>query len=134
MRLSRTITAKNRDEILRAVEQAPLFSRVTLQGPRRTLEQNALMWKLLSSFADQVEHNGRKYDEEVWKCIGMHALGKHMEFVPGFDGEVVGLGYRSSELSKEEMSDLIELLYAEGSRRGVNFEAWHGPARPGEAA
>ena len=122
-RLTRIITRANRAELMRAVEQAADFSRLTLQGPRRTTEQNALMWKLLSAFADQVEHNGRKYNEETWKCIGMHALGKHMEWVLGFDGEIVGLGYRSSELSKEEMSNLIELLYSEGAQRGVVFHS-----------
>ena len=44
-----------------------------------------------------------------------------MEFIPGFDGEIVGLGYRSSDLDKVEMSDLIEVLYSEGARLGVDF-------------
>lgn len=122
MRLGRTITMQNRADLIRAVQAAPLYSRLTLQGPRRSSAQNALMWVLLSAFADQLTHNGRKYDEETWKCIGMHALGKHMEFVLGFEGEVVGLGYRSSGLDTAEMSDLIELLYSEGAKRGVRFE------------
>ena len=121
MRIQRLITETSRPELVRAVQGAPLFSRFTLQGPKRTDAQNKLMWSLLSSFADQLVHNGRHYDEQTWKCIGLHMLGKTMEFVPDLNGEVVGLGYRSSELDKAEMSDLIELLYAEGSQRGVRF-------------
>ena len=127
MRISRLITVANRRELVGAVEAAQIYSRLTLLGPVRTLAQNRMMWRLLSLFADQVEHNGRKYDEETWKCIGMHALGKEMEWVPGFDGEIVGLGYRSSELEIGEMSNLIELLFAEGVKRGVDFDAQ--PAR-----
>jgi len=121
MRIKRLVTAVSRAELVRAVEGAELFSRFLLQGPKRTLPQNALMWRLLSCFADQVEHFGRKYDEEAWKCIGLKALGRSMEFIPGFDGEIVGLGYRSSELDKVEMSDLIEVLYSEGARLGIDF-------------
>jgi NinB protein len=125
MRLQRLITHANRPELIRAVEGAELYSRLTLQGPKRTLPQNRLMWSLLSDFADQLVHNGRKYDELTWKCIGMHALGKEVDWVPGFEGEIVALGYRSSELDIAEMSNLIELLYSEGAQRGVVF---HGEA------
>jgi hypothetical protein len=122
VRISRLITETSRPELVRAVEGAELFSRFLLQGPKRTLPQNALMWRLLSCFADQVEHFGRRYDEETWKCIGLKALGQAVDFVPGFGGEIVALGYRSSELDKVEMSDMIELLYSEGARRGVDFQ------------
>ena len=125
MRIQRLITHANCPELVGAVQSAAIYSRLLLQGPLRTLPQNRLMWKLLSAFADQLVHNGRKYDEKTWKCIGMHALGKEMEFVPGFEGEIVALGYRSSELGIDEMSNLIELLYSEGAQRGVVF---HGEA------
>lgn len=122
MRLSRTLTPRNRPEVIRDVEQAPLGWRITIEQPRRTSAQNALMWTLLTAFADQVEHFGRKYDAATWKCILMKALGKELAFVPSLEGdEIVALGYRSSELSKEEMSNLVELAYAEGAKRGVVF-------------
>lgn len=130
-REQRTITHANRREIIDAVAAAPIGSRVTLRGPRRTLEQNALMWVLLTAFSDQIEHFGRKYDPEVWKCIFLKALGKELTFVPSLDGqEVVAIGYRSSELSKEEMSDMIELMLAEGARRAIEFDDRHLPAPP----
>ena len=90
MRIKRLVTETSRPELVRAVEAAELYSRFTLQGPVRTLEQNKLMWRLLSCYADQVEHFGRKYDEEAWKCIGLKALGRSMEFIPGFDAIKLG--------------------------------------------
>ena len=125
MRLQRIITEFNRPELLGAVRSAEIYSRLLLQGPKRTSPQNRLMWSLLSDFADQLTLHGHKHDEQTWKAIGMHALGKEVDFVHGFEGEIVALGYRSSELDIDEMSNLIELLYSEGAQRGVVF---HGEA------
>jgi hypothetical protein len=123
MREQRTITHANRRDIIDMVAAAPIGSRLTLRGPRRTLEQNALMWVLLTAFSDQVEHFGRKYDAETWKAIFMNALGKEIEFVPSLDGEsIVALGYRSSELDKADMADLVTLILAEGDHRQVDFD------------
>ena len=52
----------------------------------------------------------------------MKALGKELSFVPSLDGQgIVAIGYRSSRLTKEEMANLIELIYSEGAKRGVAF-------------
>ena len=113
---------RERNKAVEWIRQAPVNARVEIKFPRRSLAQNSLLWVLLTAFADQLEHFGRKYDAETWKCVMMKALGKELQFVPSLDGdEIVALGYRSSELSKEEMSDLIELLYSEGAKRGVRF-------------
>jgi NinB protein len=125
MRIQRLITEHNRRELMGYVERAEIYSRFLLRGPKRTLPQNRLMWSLLSDFADQLTLHGQTHDEETWKCIGMHALGREVEWVKGFEGEIVALGYRSSELDIDEMSNLIELLYSEGAQRGVVF---HGEA------
>lgn len=107
--------------------RAPWGTRVTFQGPRRTIEQNSRMWAMLTDFAEQVEHGGRKYSPEAWKTIFLHALGQEATFVPNLDGTgFVPLGLKSSELSKQEMTDLIELLFSEGARRGV---VWSDPTQ-----
>jgi hypothetical protein len=125
MRLSRTLTAKNRDEILRAVELAPLGSQIELVSDLRTLAQNKMMWMLLSQLSEGLKHCGARYDPECWKAAFLKAMGKTLNFMPGLDGEsVVCIGYRSSKLSKDEMSEMIERIYEYGSRHGVEF---HGP-------
>jgi hypothetical protein len=126
VRLSRIITAKNRAELVSAVELAPLGAQFELMDEPRTTAQNKLLWSLLGSVSDQLEHGGRKYEPNEWKCIFMKALGKELSFVPSLDGNgIVAVGYSSSRLSKEEFSNLIELIYSEGAKRGVAF---HGEA------
>jgi hypothetical protein len=125
LRLSRTITAKNRDEILRAVEHAPLGAQIELVTDLRTLAQNRMMWMLLGQLGEQLEHGGEHYDAEAWKCAFLKAMGQKLAFMPALDGEgVVCIGYRSSKLGKEKFSELIERVFEYGSRHGVKF---HGP-------
>jgi hypothetical protein len=123
MRISRAITAANRDEILRAVEQAPLGAQIELVTDLRTLAQNRMM--LLGQLAEGLEHCGEHYEAEDWKCAFLKAMGAKLRFMPALDGEgVVAIGYHSSKLGKEKFSELIERIYEYGSRHGVEF---HGP-------
>lgn len=117
------LTPHNRAALIAAIEDAPDGYRVEIAEPQRSDPQNRLMWVLLQNFADQVEHYGRHYGREEWKAILMKAFGKAIEFVPSLDGlSVVAIGYRSSKLSKEEMSHFIEFIYAEGAHLGVAFD------------
>jgi hypothetical protein len=126
MRLSRTITASNRAELIRAVAQAPIGAQLDLIDDPRTVAQNRLMWSQLNDVAAQLVHGGEKWEPEDWKCAFMKALGFKLRFMPSLDGDgVVALGYRSSKLDKEKFSELIDLIYAEGAQRGVVF---HGEA------
>lgn len=112
-----------RARALQHVRSAPEGYRVTIEEPRRTLDQNAKLWSLLSEFAEQVEHHGRRYSAEAWKAIFLHALGKETQFVPSLEGdEVIPLGMSSSALGKRDFSDLLEMVYAEGAKRGVVFK------------
>lgn len=126
MRLSRTVTASNRAELVRALEAAPLGAQFDLVDDPRTLAQNRLMWALLNDVSDQLTIGGEKHDPEDWKSAFLKALGVKLRFMPAIDGDgVVALGYRSSKLDKEKFSELIELIYSEGAKRGVVF---HGEA------
>lgn len=104
------------------IAQAPAGTRLEFKAPRRTLEQNSLMWALLTEVAAQKEHCGRKYPAETWKALFLHALGREMQFVPALDGHgFLPIGMRSSDLSKAEMSELIEFIYAWAAENGVEF-------------
>jgi hypothetical protein len=124
MRLSRTITAHNRAELVRALEAAPLGARFDLVDDPRTLAQNRLMWKLLTIVSDQVHYGEppEKWEPDDWKCAFMKAVGVRCRFMPAIDGEgVVAVGYRSSKLDKDKFSELIESIYEFGGRHGVRF-------------
>ena len=87
---------------------------------RRSLGQNALMWSLLSDISDQVEWHGEKMSKKDWKWVFTAAI-RRQRMVPGIDGGMVFLGEPTSGMSKQEMSDLIELLYSFGAEHGVEW-------------
>lgn len=103
-----------RRRALEWVKKAPYGTRIDFKAHKRTIPQNSRLWAMLSDIARQVPHHGRKYTPDIWKCIFMDAaLGKRTQYVPTLDGEsVVPLGYHSSDLSIEEMSDLQAFISA----------------------
>ena len=103
-------------------QRAPLGTRVEWKRAKRSIPQNSMMWSLLTDVSKQVEHGGRKYGPEAWKDLFMHALGRELKFLPSLDGQgFVPIGYRSSDLSKSEMTDMIELIFSWGAEHGVVF-------------
>jgi NinB protein len=126
MRLVRTITSTNRDELIAALKAAPVGSVFELVDDPRTLAQNKLMWALLNEVSAQLPWGDppQVYPPEDWKDCFMKAAGHRLRFMPAIDGDgVVALGYRSSKLTKEKFSDLIETIYSQGLQRGVVFPA-----------
>jgi hypothetical protein len=87
---------------------------------RRSIGQNALMWSLLSDISRQVEWHGSLLSKKDWKWIFTAAIRKQ-RMVPGIEGGMVYLGEPTSGMSKQEMSDLIELIYAFGAEHGVEW-------------
>lgn len=92
------------------VAAAPVGAVVTIKAATRSTDQNALLWSVLSEIS-RAKPNGRRHTPEVWKCLFMNACGHAVQFVSGLDGEPFPVGFRSSRLSKEQFSDLIEFIY-----------------------
>jgi hypothetical protein len=95
---------------------------LNVRDARRTTEQNARMWAMLSDVSRQVEWYGKKLDAEDWKHVFSAALRKS-QVVPGIDGGFVVLGQSTSRMSRAELSELMELIEAFGAERGVVFSA-----------
>lgn len=116
-------TMADRNKAREWITKAPPGTRVEFKRVKRTLPQNDRMWAMLTDIADQKEHMGMKLNTEVWKSIFYDAaLNIKTTYVPTLDGQsVIPLGYRTSELSKEEMSDLLECMMAWGAENGVIF-------------
>jgi hypothetical protein len=87
---------------------------------RRSLGQNALMWSLIGDISSQVEWHGQKLSKKDWKWIFTAAI-RRQRIVPGIDGGMVYLGEPTSGMSKQEMADLIEMIYAFGAEHGVEW-------------
>ncbi len=104
----------------REILAAPEGYVVTLAEPTRTLDQNSLLWPLLTEVSKQVDWYGNKLTADEWKDVFSASL-KKQKVVPGLDGGFVVCGQSTSRMSKREFSDLVELIYAFGAERGVVF-------------
>ena len=114
-------TDADRDKLCKWARGLPKGSRIEAKSPRRSVDQNRLMWSLLKQVADQLPWFGQMLCDEDWKDIFSAGFSK-ARVVPGLDpGTVVPLGIRTSDMSKEEMTNFIEFIFAEGTQRGVEF-------------
>jgi hypothetical protein len=112
----------DRERAVKWVRSAPTGTRVEFKHSRRSLPQNAKMWASLSDIASQVKWHGVKLSAEDWKLVFLNSLKKELRIVPNLDGDgFVQLGRSSSDLSKTEMSDLIELIHMFGAKHEVKF-------------
>ena len=112
------------------VDAAPFGTRLEFKAAKRSLPQNDKLWAMLTDVARQKEHNGRKYTADQWKVLFMCACGREVQFIPALDGTTfIPWGQRSSDLSKDEMSNLIDFIAAWGAENGVEFPDYsHSPA------
>ncbi|MCA3735826.1 MAG: recombination protein NinB [Phenylobacterium sp.] len=114
--------ASDRERVQAWAAKAPWGTRVTFQEAKRTSDQNARMWAMLTEVARQVEWGGLKLSADDWKLIFMAALKQELRMVRNLDGTgFVQLGRSSSDLSVAEMGDLMDLIAAFGAREGVTF-------------
>ncbi len=105
------------------INNAPPDTRVEFKAPKRSLDQNAKLWASLTDISEQVVWHGQRLKASDWKLILIAALKQEMRIVPNIDGTgFVNLGVSSSDLSKQEFSDLLELVMMFGSNHGVKFK------------
>jgi len=102
------------------VDKAPDGATVQIRAAKRSLEQNAKMWAMLSDISRH-KPDGREHTTEVWKALFMHALGYEQRFLMGLNGEPFPEGFRSSQMSKAQMADLITFIQEYGDRHGVQW-------------
>lgn len=118
--------------VSRWAAQVPYGTRVEFKQARRTVDQNSRMWAMLTDVATQLEWHGKRLRADDWKLVFLDGLKRELRIVPNLDGTgFVNLGRSSSDLSKQEMSDLMELIEAFGAQHGVVF---HDSVKQSEAA
>lgn len=105
------------------IDKAPVGTRIEFKAAKRSLDQNSRMWAMLTDVAQQKQHIGRSYTPDQWKVIFMAACGREVQFIPSLDGATfIPWGQSSSDLSKQEMSELIDFIAAWGAENGVEFQ------------
>jgi len=119
------VTLRNkadRERASRWIDKAPFGTRVEFKASKRSLPQNDRMWAMLTDVAMQLKWHSIGLTPDDWKLVFLDAMKREARFVPNIDGTgFVNLGRSSSDLSKEEMSELIELIFAFGAQHGVKF-------------
>jgi hypothetical protein len=131
--MSRALLVLNNNDIraraISWVQKAPPGTRVEFKAQKRTTDQNAMFWSHLTSIATALTWHGIKLTPDDWRLIFLDALKRETRIVPNLDGNgFVNLGRSSSDLSKQEMSDLIEIIREFGARHGVTFIDQRGEA------
>ena len=89
--------------------------------PQRSLDQNAKLQAMCGDVAAQVEWHGQWLSRDDWRHMFVASYRKGQRAVPGIDGGFVVLGASSRDLRVAECADVMEIIYAFGSERGV---AW----------
>lgn len=119
------VTVRNafdRDELHRLVERVPAGTRFEVKEQKRSLDQNSKMWALLTEVSRHMPWHGQQLTPHDWKLLFLDALKRELRPVLSIDGKhFVNLGTSSSDLSKGEMSDMIELIYAFGAEHNIPF-------------
>jgi hypothetical protein len=111
----------DRAVVLSWAMKAPVGTRVTFQRVKRSLPQNDKLWACLSDVAEQVDWHGEKLTTGDWKDIFTANLRK-TRLVHGIDpGSFVLLGLHTSDMDKDELSMLIDLIHAFGAEHEVVF-------------
>lgn len=115
-------SAADRAKAVHWIGIAPWNTRIEFKAPKRSLPQNDRMWAMLTDVAAHMKRQGKDYTTDQWKAIFMHACGKEVSFLPSLDGKTfIPWGSSSSDLSKQEMTDLIEYIHAWGAENSVSF-------------
>lgn len=116
-------TDADREKIARWARGVPFLTRVEFKEIKRTLPQNDRMWAMLTDVSRQVLWHGIRMSADDWKLVFMDALKRELRMVPNLEGDgFVSLGRSSSDLSIEEMTGMIELIFQFGAQRGVVFK------------
>src|SRR5437879_3974581 len=94
---------------------------------QRTEEQNAKLHALLADIAAQKQWAGQWLDVEDWKRLitaGFErASGTHVRLFPSIDGVGMDVLYRrTSRMTKQEMSELIEYATSWAVQNGVELQ------------
>ena len=116
-------SAAVRERAIDWIQRAPTGTRVEFKAQKRSLDQNSRFWAMLTDVAQQLSWHGLHLKAADWKLIFLDALKRELRMVPNLDGTgFVNLGRSSSDLSKREMSEMMELMAAFGAEHGVVFK------------
>ncbi len=127
----RLVGPKQRAHAHELIKKAPDGSVMKLGAETRRDAQNRKLWPMLQDLQHQVS-DCAPYSTEDLKLRFLNALGVEMRFLPALEEEgVFPVGLKSSTLTVQQFSGLIELIYAFGAKHNVR---WSEPEHQERAA
>lgn len=122
--MSKTVTLTGlvqREYAKMLIDQAPDGYVVKIAEETRRDAQNRKLHALIGDIRKQNEEMAA-YSVEDIKLRFMNALGVEMRFLPALEGAgMFPIGQRTSTLTVQQFSALVELLYEWGARNGVRW-------------
>lgn len=98
---------------------------ISARKSTRSTEQNNMLWSILTDLSKQlpwpVDGVRGLLTPEEWKDILTAGLRKEQRVAAGIDGGWVMLGQRTSQMTKAELSDLMELAWAFGAQHDIQW-------------
>lgn len=104
----------------RLIDVAPQGAVVNIREAKRSNEQNARFWAMLSDVS-RSKPQGRQMTPERWKAVFLQSFGHQVQFENDLEGRPFPIGHSSSALSVSEMRDLMEFISAWGAQNGVRW-------------
>lgn len=120
----RLVGQSQRDFAKQMIDAAPAGYVVKIAAETRRDAQNRKLWPMIADLQRQVPEMAA-YSAEDIKLRFLNALGTEMRFLPALEGQgMFPVGMRSSTLTVEQFSALIELILMFGSKHDV---CWSDP-------
>lgn len=117
----RLVGASQRDFARQMIDEAPAGYVVKIAAETRRDAQNRKLWPMLQDIQRQVPGMAEFSTEDI-KHRFLNALGTEMRFLPALEGQgSFPVGLRSSTLTVEQFSGLVELIYAYGAKHNVRW-------------
>ncbi|MEM7209588.1 MAG: recombination protein NinB [Pseudomonadota bacterium] len=131
MEIDPLIKLVHREVARRWCENNEVEIKVTNAKTKRSVEQNALMWKLLADFsrakAWEVNGEAAKLSAEDWKHLTTASFETLQRMAPNLERNgFVMLGQSTSRFSQQKMSEYIEFLTATAVDLNVPISAREG--------
>jgi hypothetical protein len=112
----------DREKAARWIAKAPVGTRVEFKASKRSIPQNDRMWAMLTVLSENLLWHGQRLSPDDWKLVMLDGLSREVRAVPAIDGRgFVNLGRSSSSLTKDEMTQLMDLMEAFAAQHGVNL-------------
>jgi len=111
-----------RDKARAWIDKAPPGTRVEFKASKRSIPQNDRLHAMLTVLAEQLAWHGQKLDVDDWKLVFLDGLNREVRVVPSLDGRgFVNLGRRTSRLTKDEFTQLMDLIEMFAAQQGVSL-------------